>query len=337
MGLWKIYGFTQDVYHQQIEGVETYNQAHDRPDGGYSLTGLVGLEADDTFLPPPNDLNYIFYRNTIQMNTTGLVGAVLSASFYCTWNPMGVTNPLVDTVFNIVEGDGLIRANSDYGYLLDKVASYGSITVPAGGFGSDALPGALKQIVLNPAGCAQINPLGWTQYGMRTDDEIGYVHYAISQRNFCRLLYLGDFPSGSAPTIWSLACYGGTTVGGITTVTGKLIEDTTGHNSKVPRLYITTAGPVDGSNFDVAFEYQGPVNGVTPWILNQPFNINFTANLGALPLGNYQVRSKLRCDIFPGTTKTDNSNWIPFNNFPIPVITPVGNAIKKKLFTTGMI
>jgi len=257
--------------------------------------------------------------------------AVINGAFY----GAGFAPPLgKDITVNVVKGSGISDplVLADYGYLLGQVVPYASVLVAWGDAGTVWVP-----MALSPAGLADVNPGGWTKYGWRTSDDIVVLAPVPADKVWAAAI-------NSFPGFLTQVCVtnNATVAPGTLNLSGKLTE-TTITTKSTPKLVITVAEAINGSNIDVQFRYTGPANGATPWVNSQVFETVFTASVGGLPPGvyNYQLWARgkrlatgeappFQYSYFAGALK---NIIVPA---PVPTIS-VGNAIKKKLFTTGMI
>jgi hypothetical protein len=256
-----------------------------------------------------------------------LVAADILVSFNTTGFP---GRPFSDFNLVLVDGSGMsfpAPAVSDFGVLLTSVVPFANLAVPAGGL--------LYQdytVALTPAGLAALVD-DWNLFGWRGDNDI-LVDWSAGGTNNCYCNIAND----KNPTATSVL---GTPVGTSAAVITGIINDTT---KGLPKLVITVAEAIDGSNLDVCFQYQaGTVIGEgawwntstqTPWVSNQAVGVNFSANLTGLFVGDWSWRVYFRQLQADGTYIYYNSIH---DQFTINPASFVGGNLPNKLKAQGVI
>jgi hypothetical protein len=237
------------------------------------------------------------YHNTIyrlisMFDTARLVGLTpTGATIYVS---AGITPGTLskDLVFHVVRGVGVnnIPVGADYGYLLAQVISYGSLNMPMAGQAFDVW----RQVVLNPAGLAEFNLAGWTKYGWRSDDDRIVLEPPDSPGpGDSETRWYNPFELGAGLLNHIAITNDATTTPGFIHFSGRLTEAFVVQLNTM-KMLVTVTEPIDGSNIDVQFRYTGPVNGQTPWINNQIFDVDFVDSAGILPTGLYNYRVWIR-------------------------------------------
>ena len=225
-----------------------------------------------------------FLTDDLPDNTT-----ITSAAVAIVQSHINPNNPLLaDFDLHLVEGAGLHDAPGvagDFGYLLHKVTSHGSITIPQGGLAR----GIYHNIILNALGRADINPTGWTRYGLRSSDDINSNTDHVVDDYISIGFYGFTFFAALIRTMDATEITGGIKLN------GKLSEE--GLTRMSPKLIINVVDSGNYSNIDVRFQYgiDNVYENSTEWQSNQEIEAEFTESVTELTLGvTYKYRAQLR-------------------------------------------